>query len=198
MPKSWVRILSVKFMDEPGRQLLCCEQVNARAELFSIDGSAALNRELRYLAMPRNLHSMVRGHFKGRKFDDLLYYHSGRGEGDFQRTLDGHGSLQSFRLHTNWRNTWRFIVAGSFELNGRHDGLLFVQRGNGFSEMYGTDGTGGMRRLDVQFGSAWLSRASRWRAVLAGDFIGTSFGSDLCAYSAEDGTISFFQLAGHG
>ncbi len=58
------------------------------------------------------------------------------------------GNFRFVNHQAGWRKTWTHIVNGHFVANGtvnsNYDGLLFYEGSTGVSELYSTDGQGGL------------------------------------------------------
>lgn len=193
---SWTQIISGKFSNDDGLQLLFYDAAAGTGEFYAVDANASLHLLRTDTGWRSSWYSIQAGNFSSSKYDDLLFYDKAGSTGEFYAT-DGHGGISLLKSYTDWRNTWHGVRAGAFALGSAYEGLLFYEDNTGYTEFYGTDGHGGISRLDVSLGALWASQAAHWQKVLAGNFIGSTGLSDLVGYDATDGAVSYFQLAPH-
>ena len=109
---------------------------------------------------PPNWTHIVSGHFGGDGFTDLLFYQASTGTGEFH-SINDRGEISLIRSHSGWRRSWTHIVAGNFGGGGKQSDLLFYEASTKTAEIWGVDGTGGIRRLNV------LSNFGPWTHIVA-------------------------------
>ena len=95
----------------------------------------------------------------------------------------------------SWRTTWATIVAGRFSAS-RYSGLLFVEQGTGYAELYQTDGSG---QITAPFLGAFdpLGGSAAWTHIVPGLF-GPSGFTGILLYDKSAGTGRFYDSDGHG
>lgn len=95
----------------------------------------------------------------------------------------------------SWRTTWSAIVAGRFSASP-YSGLLFVEQGTGYAELYETDGSG---RITAPFLGAFdpLGGSTTWTHIVPGLF-GPSGFTGLLLYDKSAGAGRFYDSDGQG
>lgn len=176
--------------DDIFKRLLFYDAVAGVGELYDVE-HGRINLIASYTGWRSSWHTIIPVG-RGDGFDDLLFYDKGAGTGQFNR-IDIEGQISELQTYTSWRQSWRQIRAGDFGFGGG-GGLLFHEEGSGFTEIYGTDGSGGMHRLDYLFDAEWQARAANFDTILPGNFVGErGHPSDLCGYDPSTGVISYFR-----
>lgn len=193
---SWTEILAGKFSNDPGFQLLFYDKAAGTGEFYSVDQTGGLHLIRTLNGWRQSWYTIVTGNFSSSPFDDLLFYDKSAGTGEFWKT-DGHGNISLFHQHTDWRGSWHGVKSGGFELNAQYSGLLFYEDSTGFTELYGTDGSGGIRHLNVTFDYVWQTQSPHFDNVLVGNFIGAGVLSDIVAYNPSGASVSYFRLVPH-
>src|SRR4051794_12191564 len=93
-----------------------------------------------------------------------------------------------------WRTSWSTIVTGRFSASS-FSGLLFVEEGTGYAELYDTDGSGRLTGSPVATFDP-LGGRSTWTHVVPGLFGPSSF-TGLLLYDANEGLGRFYGNDGH-
>ena len=111
----------------------------------------------------------------------LLFYDAASGIGEFHET-DGRGGLTLRTRKSNWRTSWRHIIAGQFGTAN----LLFYDAANGVGEFYAVNKLGAFRGPIKSF-AGWRNN---WHSIMTGNFSGSPH-DDLLFYDKEAGFGEF-------
>ncbi len=143
--------------------------------------------------LPNTWTAIVPGMFHSQGNDDLFCYDQQAGTGDFYQ-CDANGVLTPLRRQEGLRTTWQQIVAGNFLVDNITENLLFYEADTGYTELYATDGAGGMSLLEASLGTAW---STSWQFITAGDctplVLGEVTVESICAYDAKNGVLTCFR-----
>jgi hypothetical protein len=187
---SWTQIIAGRF----GRaNLLFYDASNGLGQFYSVDNSGNIHLIREVHGWLNSWYSILPGNFSSSPNDDLLFYDKLAGLGVFYK-LDDTASNTLFSEHDNWRTTWKQVLPGQFLPGSTYDGLLFYEENTGYTELYSTDGHGGLSQIDVNLGNQW---SLPWQTILPGEFtpnIGLIGTSRLCGYDSRDGVIRTFYL----
>src|SRR5262249_42599790 len=101
------------------------------------------------------------------------------------------GGIDLLREHSDWRQSWTFIIPGVFGNSG-YDGLLLYDQQAGFGAIYDTDGRGNLILLDSH--PRWRKT---WSHILVAPFTDSPY-SGVLFYDQSAGFGAIYATDGHG